>query len=254
MWCISIVARVHHPYWCWTESRPISRRLLAHRFYRYYQQGHHNNISASIAPSLVVPIPPRSPTPPSPAALPTDNNNMSTSEGAGYSGRLRSSTLDDRETGTARSRSRDSRRREPSDEEPEDGPPDHHTDPPTHRNNSPIRAEKEADQPPLDSGAPRTISLQPRGSTTNWPPRARHGTTDATWALRARQSTTLRAPGTGAPMPAPQICHMRRRGPSGRSSGRSTTPKRRLSGVKHTDIGLTKISSRRRPLRGRRPW
>ena len=231
----------------------MSRRLLAHRFYRYLQQGNHNNISASIAPSLVVPVPPRSPTPPSPAALPTDNNNMSTSEEAGYSGRLRSSTrpnLDHRETGTARSRSRDSRRREPSDEEPEDGPPDHHTDPPTHRDNSHIRAEKEADQHPLDSGAPRTSSLQPRGSATNWPPRARQGTTDATWALRARQSTTLRAPGTGAAMPAPQIWHMRRRGPS----GRSTTPRRRFSGVKHTDIGLTKISSRRRPLRGRRPW
>ena len=44
------------------------------------------------------------------------HNNMSTSDDAGYSGRLRSSTRanqDDHETGRARSRSRDSRRGEP---------------------------------------------------------------------------------------------------------------------------------------------
>ena len=58
----------------------------------------------TLAPSRVVLVPPPSPTLP-PAALPTHDNNMSTSEKVGYSGRLRSSTrpnLDDRETGHAR--------------------------------------------------------------------------------------------------------------------------------------------------------
>ena len=43
------------------------------QIYRYLQQGHHNNISASIASLRAVPIPPPSPTTPSSAALPTDN-------------------------------------------------------------------------------------------------------------------------------------------------------------------------------------
>ena len=42
-------------------------------------------------------------------------------------------------------------------------------------------------------------SRQPRGSATSCPPRARQGTTAATWALRARQSATPRAPGPGRP-------------------------------------------------------
>ena len=43
------------------------------QIYRYLQQGHHNNISASIPSLRVVPIPPPSPTPPPSAALPTVN-------------------------------------------------------------------------------------------------------------------------------------------------------------------------------------
>ena len=44
------------------------------QIYRSLQQGHHNNVSASIASLRVVPIPPPSPTPRPFAALPTDNN------------------------------------------------------------------------------------------------------------------------------------------------------------------------------------
>ena len=43
------------------------------QIYRYLQQGHHNNMSASIASLRVVPIPPPSPTPPPSAALHADN-------------------------------------------------------------------------------------------------------------------------------------------------------------------------------------
>ena len=43
------------------------------QIYRYLQQGHHDNISASIASLRVVSIPPPSPTPPPSAALPPDN-------------------------------------------------------------------------------------------------------------------------------------------------------------------------------------
>ena len=43
------------------------------QIYRYLQQGHHNNRSASIVYLRVVPIPPPPPTPPPSAALPTDN-------------------------------------------------------------------------------------------------------------------------------------------------------------------------------------
>ena len=57
------------------------------QIYHNLQQGHNNNISASIASSCVVPIPPPSPKPPPSAALPqTTSNNMSTSEKSGYSG------------------------------------------------------------------------------------------------------------------------------------------------------------------------
>ena len=77
-------------------------------------------------------------------------------------GRLRSSTrpnLDAHETGRARSRSRDSRRREPPQDgsgyETEDGAPYHHPDPPTKRVDSPVRAEKKTDQPLPDSGVSR---------------------------------------------------------------------------------------------------
>ena len=148
----------HHPHGCWTESRPISCCLLAHRYYGYLQQGHHNNISASIAQSHVVPVPPPSPTPPPTAAFPTDNN----SEETGYSGRLRSSMrpkLDDRETGKARSRSRDSRWGEPPEEgsadDTWDGPQHHPPDSSTKRDELPVLAGEEADQPRADSGASR---------------------------------------------------------------------------------------------------
>ena len=43
------------------------------QIYRHLQQGHHNNISVSIAYLRVVFIPPLSLTPPPSAALPTDN-------------------------------------------------------------------------------------------------------------------------------------------------------------------------------------
>ena len=93
---------------------------------------------------------------------------MSTSDNAGYLGRLRSSTRpnqDTHETGRARSRlrsrsrsrSRDLRRREPAEEgsgdETSDGPQDKPPDSPSKRDELSARAEKEADQPPADSGA-----------------------------------------------------------------------------------------------------
>ena len=53
------------------------------QIYRCLQQGHHNNISAFIASLCVVPIPPLRPPP---------TSTLSTSDDAGYSGRLRSST------------------------------------------------------------------------------------------------------------------------------------------------------------------
>ena len=113
--------------------------------------------------------PPPFPTPPPPAALRTDNN-VSTSEEAGYLGRLRSSTrpkLDDRETGRARSRSRDLRMGEPpegrSGGEPENGPSGHHPGSPTKRINSPVRAAEKANQPPPGSGrSRRQFSPAPR--------------------------------------------------------------------------------------------
>ena len=43
------------------------------QIHRYLQQGHHTNISVSIASLRVVSIPPLSPTPPPSAALSTDN-------------------------------------------------------------------------------------------------------------------------------------------------------------------------------------
>ena len=73
--------------------------------------------------------------------------------------------LDAHETGSARSRSCDSRNGEPpaegSGDETEGGPPDHHPDPPAKRVDSPVRAAKEADQPPPDSGAGCQLSPAP---------------------------------------------------------------------------------------------
>ena len=66
-------------------------------------------IAASVAPSRVVLVPPPSLAPPHHAALRTGNDNMSTSEEAGYSDRLRTSTcpnLDAHETKKGGSRSR----------------------------------------------------------------------------------------------------------------------------------------------------
>ena len=145
-------------------------------------------------------------------------------------GRLRPSTdptLEAHETGRARSRSRDSRRGEPpeagSGDETEDGAPYLHPDLPIKRVDSPVRAEMKTDQPPPDSGASRRQLSPAPWERHQLPPRARQGTTAATWPLRARQSATPRAPGTGAPMPPRWTWHTRRRGPS----GRSTTPTRR---------------------------
>ena len=65
----------------WLLPSPMLHGVEAHillfaetQIYRYLQQGHHNNVSASIASLRVVPIPPPSPTPPPSAALITDNN------------------------------------------------------------------------------------------------------------------------------------------------------------------------------------
>ena len=94
-------------------------------------------------------------------------------------GRLKSSTrpnLNARETGRARSRSRDSRRgKSPevgSGDETEDEPPYYHPGPPTKRVDSPVRAENKTDQPPPDSGASRRpLSLAP-GERHQLPPPA----------------------------------------------------------------------------------
>ena len=123
------------------------------QIYRYLQQGHHNNISASIASLRDVSIPPPSPTTLLPMpSLQTTSNNMSTSEEVGYSekaGVFHAPNLDAHETGRARSRSRDSRRGEPpeagSDDETEDGAPYLHPDPPTKRFELPVRAETKTD-------------------------------------------------------------------------------------------------------------
>ena len=94
-------------------------------------------------------------------------------------GRLRSSThpnLDAHETGRARFRSRDSRRGEPpgagSGDEPVDGAPYLHPDPPTKRVDTPIRAEKKTDQPPPDSGASRRQLSPAPGERHQLPPPA----------------------------------------------------------------------------------
>ena len=94
-------------------------------------------------------------------------------------------------------------------------------------------------------------SHQPRGSAFSWPPRARHSTNTTSWTLCARQGTTLRVPGTGTLMPRPtRPWLLRWRG----LSERSTTQKRPYSGVMHVDVATMRTSSRRRPLRERRPW
>ena len=82
-------------------------RFAETQIYRYLQQGHHNNLSVSIASLRVVPIPP----PPLPPTL--HLGTMPTSDDAGYSGRLRSSTrpiLEAQGEGRERSRSCHSRR------------------------------------------------------------------------------------------------------------------------------------------------
>ena len=102
---------------------------------------------------------------------------MSTSEEAGYSGRLRSSThpnLDAHETGKARSKSRDSKRGEPpeagSGDETEYGAPYLHPDSRTNRVDSPVLAEKKTDQSPPDSGAPRRQLSPAPGERQQLPP------------------------------------------------------------------------------------
>ena len=98
----------------------------------------------------------------SPTALPADNN-MSTSDDAGYSGRLRSSTRPNQEAQTAggerlRSRpdsclgSRDSRRGGPPDEgsgyDNKNNTIGHHQGTPTDRVDSPARKEEAEQSPP----------------------------------------------------------------------------------------------------------
>ena len=139
------------------------------KIYRYLQQGHHNNMSAFIASLRVVPIPP-----PSPHLLLSLPSLQTTAiclpvRKPATPGRLRSSTcpnLDAHDTGTTRSRSRDSRRGEEpkagSSDETEDGAPYVHPEPPTKRVDSPVRAERKTDQPAPDSGASRRqLSLDP---------------------------------------------------------------------------------------------
>ena len=126
---------------------------------------------------------------------------------------------------------------------------EHHTSTRTHQPRESTRRfaqRRRRTNPYRTRGRLDASSRQPRGSATSCIPRARQGTTAATWALRARKSAIPRAPGTGAPMPPPWTWHTWRRGPS----GRSTTPTRQL----HSNVGLAKISSRRRLLRGRRLW
>ena len=94
--------------------------------------------------------------------------------------RLRSFThhnLDAHEAGRARSRSPDSKRREPleacSGDEAEDGAPLLHPYPPTKRVDSPVRAEKRTDQPPPNSGASRRqLSSAPGTHHQRPPPRS----------------------------------------------------------------------------------
>ena len=199
-----------------------------------------------------------------PAALPTDSK-MSTSDDAGYSGRLRSSTRANQEvqeTGRERSRSRpdsrsasrDSRRGGPPDEGSGDDTKDntrgHRQSTPTDRVDSPVRKE-EAEQPPPGSETSRRQLSPARGSTSSWPPRAQQSTTAATWTLRARQSTNPRASGTGAPMPSPTWPWLLRwREPS----ERSTTQKLLYLGVRYADVATMMTSSSGRSLRERRPW
>ena len=104
---------------------------------------------------------------------------MSTREEAGCSGQaevFHAPQPDAHETARARSRSRDSRRGESpeagSGDETEDGAPYLHPDPPTKRVDSPVRAEKRMDQPPLDSGAPRRQLSPAPGERHQLPPRA----------------------------------------------------------------------------------
>ena len=150
---------------------------------------------------------------------------MSTSEEAGYSGRLRSSThpnLDAHETGRARSRSRDSRRGGApevcSGDETENGTPYFHPDPPTKRVDSAVRAKEKMDQPPPDSGASRRQPSPAPGERHQLPPprstgHHRRNVRSPRSTERYPQSSRDR----GA-LAAPWTWHLRRGGPSGRST------------------------------------
>ena len=79
---VTLLAAVLFVYgwWAWLLASPMlhgaeAQILLfaATQIYRYFQQGLHNNISASVASLRVGPIPPHPPTRPPSAALPTDN-------------------------------------------------------------------------------------------------------------------------------------------------------------------------------------
>ena len=217
------------------------------------------HIPASIAPSRVVPVQSHSPTSPPPAALLADNNNKSTSGEAGYSDRLRSSTrpnLDYRETGTARSRSSDSRRWGTFGGGFCGRARGRATRPPpglitSHWNDLPVRAEKEADQPPPESGASRRqLSPAPgkRHQLASPRPTGHHrrhlGSTRST---ECHPQSYL--PGLGRP------CRPLGRGICAHGpSGRSRTPTRRYSGLKHANVVSMTMLSRRRTLRGRGPW
>lgn len=79
-------------------------------------------------------------------------------------------------------------------------------------------------------GRPYASPRQPRKSAPS--SRTRQSATVATWALRARSSASLRAPGTGTSTPTPRTWLWRWRRPS----ERSTTQKRYYSGVRHVDV------------------
>lgn len=148
--------------------------------------------------------------PPLPAAILTNNKNMSTSEESSYSSRLWSSTrpnLDDRETGRVRLRSRDARIGKPPVErsggETEQGRPDHHSRSPRKRFDSLIRGQKYRTNLYRERGF--GSSRQLRGSVTRCRSGARQITIAATLTLQARQSAqsaTQALPGPGRSCPS----------------------------------------------------
>ena len=193
--------------------------LLAHKYYRYLQQGHHNNMClrsfftrrshpATFPHTASFRCPPYRQQ--ATTCLPVRTR--------ATRGRLRSSTrpnLDAHETGRAHSRSRDSRRGEPreagSGDETEDGAPYHHPDPPTKRVDSRLAQKRRRTnlhriRGRLDANSRQTYTSDhhggiPRSPASSAPapaPRMRFGTANNRAEILTRASLAHSVPATNS--------------------------------------------------------